>query len=271
MWHKKIKMAIVCALFAAAVPLCGVYAQGTSTGGRTPIEVITEIYRTYDSLSHITFDVKFTYNTDTLQGDFTYDVLEGNYTMAGKKARYNLGDIEFMQNDSFFISVYKKDNFMIVADPQAAQAGGILPMRQLIDSLLRVYAPHYTISVVETTEEGSISFEARDSLAQFRKFLISYDMENKVLKEVRYLFEEPTLPDPLSTVPSAPAQLRQRNLRIEFSNYRFDNFSADLYDENNYVFVEDGVWKPASRFADFRVFYSRTGVIGGAQGGSSTQ
>src|SRR5260370_24527456 len=67
----------------------------------SPQQIMADIYKVYDSLNYLTFDLKYTYTSDTLNGDFTNDVLQGSYTMAGKKAKYNLGEIEFMQNDSF--------------------------------------------------------------------------------------------------------------------------------------------------------------------------
>src|SRR5689334_14707452 len=74
---------------------------GNPDGPVTPIQIMTEIYKAYDSINYLTFDVKYTYSSDTLNGNFINDALEGSYTMAGKRALYNLGNIQFMQNDSF--------------------------------------------------------------------------------------------------------------------------------------------------------------------------
>jgi hypothetical protein len=226
-------------------------------------EVMTQIYKKYDSLSYITFDVKYIYGTDTLYGDFKHEELGGSYTMAGKKAKYNIGDIEFMQNDSFLISVYNKDKFIIVSDPRYNNTGNELPMRPMMDSMIQAYGQHYNI--VTDTTVGNISFEKVDSFAQYKKFFISYETSTKFLKTIQYVFEENQLMNPDDTTGSPPKySMRQKSLKIEFSNYRLDNFSADLYNENKYVWFEDGECKPINKYKGFKVYYSKSQYRAGA-------
>ncbi len=87
------KNLVIVALLLAIVMLQKSNAQST------PQEIMNRIYQKYDSLTYLTFDVKYVYSTDTVGGKFKTDVIKGTYTMAGKKALYNIGDIQFMQND----------------------------------------------------------------------------------------------------------------------------------------------------------------------------
>jgi hypothetical protein len=225
----------------------------------TPQEIMAQIYKKYDSLNFITFDVKYVYSTDTLNGDFNKEVLNGSYTMAGKRAKYRIGDIEFMQNDSFFISVYTKDKFILVADPHTNNTGSELPMRPLMDSLIKSYGKHYTIHTKADTVLGTMTFERADSLAQFDKFLISYDVKSHFLNAIQYDFRESQVINPDDTTNQPQIALRKKSLTVEISNYRIDNFSNDTYNENNYIWFEDGECKPVDRYRDFKIYYSRTG------------
>lgn len=220
-------------------------------------EVLSQIYKKYDSVNYISFDVKYVYSSDTLYGDFKHEEMKGSYTMAGRKAKYNIGDIEFMQNDSTSISVYNNNKFIVVADPRLNNTGGELPMRAMMDSLITSYGQHYNI--VTDTIAGTISFEKIDSIAQFIKFFIGYDVNTKFLNTIRYVFEENQLMNPDdSTASPARYAMRQRTLSIEFSNYRLDNFSPDLYNDNNYIWYEDGVCKPIDKYKGYKVYYSKS-------------
>ena len=76
-----------------------------NTSAQTPQQIMAGIYKAYDSIPYLTFDVTYTYNTDTLNGDFTHDLLAGSYTMAGKQAKYNLGNIDFGALSDFNLTI----------------------------------------------------------------------------------------------------------------------------------------------------------------------
>jgi len=224
---------------------------------QTPQQILTEIYKKYDSTQYLSFDVKYTLSSDTLLGDFTYEVMEGSYTMAGKKSKYRLGDIEFMQNDSFLIGVYNNDKYIIVSDPKTNNSGSELPLRAVVDSLLDAYGSHYIITV-DTLDSltGMIGFlKNPDSTANFLKFAVTYDFEQLLLRSVEYSFNDQPYFDSVFFQP-AP---RIHTLKVEFLKYRLDNYQEADYDQNKYIFFEDGLCKPVERYRDYKVFYTRTG------------
>lgn len=223
-------------------------------------QIMEQIYKKYDSVKYISFDVKYTYGTDTVNGDFKNDAMNGSYTMAGKKAFYTIGDIEFMQNDSFFISVYNKDKFIIVADPKSNNSGSELPMRSMIDSIIQAYSQHYSIQTYADSVTGTITFERADSMAQFDRFVISYDVTSNFLNSIRYDFEESQTTEPDDSTSQPQTIIRKKYLAVEFSNYRIDNFSDQIYSQYNYIFFEDGVCKPVSKYKNFKVYYSRSPI-----------
>jgi Carbohydrate family 9 binding domain-like len=162
----------------------------------TPQQVLTSIYTAYDSMHYLSFDVQYDYTEDTAIGStpLVSTVLQGSYTMAGRKSLYNIGNIQFMQNDSFFISVYNDQRFILVANPRRINAGANLPLRGMMDSIVQAYNTHYTVSdtILNNGALGAINFIKADSLAQFDKFCITYyNLNRPYLRSISYVFKDP--------------------------------------------------------------------------------
>lgn len=252
------KNLLLAVILLAAIGLQPVSAQ------TTPQQIMNRIYEKYDSLSYLTFNVKYIYATDTIGGKYKTDVMKGSYTMAGKKALYNIGDIQFMQNDSFFITVYPDEKYIIVADPRTRNSGSQLPMRAMMDSMIKTYAKHYTIKMTADSVEGTIRFIKADSLAQFDRFIIKYDVEEYYLNSIKYDFEEAEIvgeDEEEDTNESLQTVTRKKSLTLRFTDYRIDNFSPDNYNENNYIWFDEGECKPADKYRGYRIFYSRSGFF----------
>lgn len=239
--------------------LCGlcqhVIAQNEHVKSR-----LRTIYRNYDSIPYLSFDVRYTYTSDTVAGRSDHDVVVGSYTMSGKKAKFRMGEVEYMQNDSIFIAIYQKDQMMIVADPKS-NAGGHLPMRVILDSAVNSVSEEYEIQVSENEGDSihSISFIARTDSAVFERFTLHYAVDKGVILRLEYLFGQPEAqPDSTGQIPEHPEVIRRhKKLQIDFFNYRLDNYQGDLYDESKYVWYENGELKPTSAYKEYRVYNTR--------------
>lgn len=217
------------------------------------------LYKLYDSTAFITFDVRYNYLTDTVYGDFKNEQMAATYTMSGRKAKFSMGEIEYMQNDSFFITVYNKEKIIIVADSRLQNAGGYMPMRGAIDSVLSSYGSHYLINVQNNVADpaGFISFERADSLAMFDKFVINFDTQQKYLTGLTYTFMEESTPDADNAAAALASIMHRRTLKIDFFNYRFDNIDPEIYNENRYIWNDDGEIKPVAKYEGYKVYNSR--------------
>ena len=240
-----------------------IHAQNTSATAAIT-QTMQSIYQNYDSIKYLSFDVKFNYGSDTLLGKFDTEQMDGSYTMAGKRAKYRLGDIDFMQNDSFFIAVYNKDKLILVDEPKTINIGSQLPLRQQMDSLMLSYANQYTFSnFSQSTDTGVIQLLRADSTAQFDRFSISYDNRTKMLYSVSYEYAEPAELDSvvlnrmMASSGSTTPPMQKKRLTISFHNYRFDNYDDTVYDENNYIWFDNGVCKPTAKYDDFKIYYSK--------------
>lgn len=237
----------------------GFSALGTVTGQTSLHDAVEKIYSRYDSLKYITFDVRYLYSTDTVNGDFKNDVLNGTFTLAGQKAIYNVGDIQFMQNDSFLISVYPTEKIINVSEP-SSDANSALPLRSTLDSVMLSYSEHYTVSSAIDSSIVTVSLLRADSLAQYDKIIVSYDTSTYFLTSVEYDFQENDLVEPEDTALDVQNVSHKKKFITQFSNYRIDNFSEKIYDESNYIWLDDGKWMPADKYRGYRVYYSKPPV-----------
>ncbi|MEO8771244.1 MAG: hypothetical protein ABI402_14210 [Ferruginibacter sp.] len=218
-----------------------------------------KVYQNYDSITFLSFDIRFNYSSDTLLGNYTNEQLDGNYTLAGRRAKYTLGNVDFMQNDSFLIAVYNSDQIILVDEPKTNNTGSQMPLRQMVDSLVKQSAGHYTITQSNVADTSLIAFIRADSLAHFDRFSISFNRRNYFLYKMDYQFTQPD--QETDSIPTADHANRKQRLTIRFSNYGLANYDAAVYNQSNYIFFERGICRPVSKYKNFKVYNSKPMTI----------
>jgi len=259
------KMRIILTILAVFFFSKGNKAVAQSTD---PQKVMADIYTAYNNVTDLTFDVKYIYTSDTLNGKFLNESLNGSYRMVGNKALYELGAIQYMQNDSFLIAVYNDEKFILISNPRTQNnIGSNLPLRSLLDSVLHSYGEHYTISTTKVSDTTSaLNFIRKDSLAQFDKFSVTYYTKGRaLLSSIAYDFKEATYteaPDSVATQLGNRAPLpiiyRRKTLALNFFNYRYNKVPEKLFNESNYIRLENGKWVTADKYKDFQIYNYRT-------------
>ncbi|MDZ4792825.1 MAG: hypothetical protein SGI83_00970 [Bacteroidota bacterium] len=245
----------------------GVKAQTTLDSA---MNTALNFFKTYDSIPYLTFDVRYTHFSDTAYSDFSYEVMKGSYTMSGRKAKYSMGDVDYLQNDSFLVAVYHKDEQIVVSDPPVQNAGSYLPMRDMLDSLLQAYSTDYNIWVKSTstdTETDSIGYirlirKLNNTEAAYNRYIIEFDIARNVITKVEFEYTQPGSNLSVEQEPNEGQRLlkntdRRKTLCIEFLNYRFDNFSDNIYSENNIIWEEDGEYKPVEKYKNYKVYNAK--------------
>lgn len=232
--------------------------------------VALNFFRTYDSLHYLTFDMKYRLFSDTVYSDFSYESVEGKYTLNGKKARYSFGNVEYLQNDSFFLAVYHADQQIVVTNPPMQNASSYIPLRETIDSLLQAYSANYNIwvkSVPVNPDTDTLGYirlikKENDTLAAYNRYIIEFDIAQNLITRIEYEYTEPGQYLTPAEEPDEGQRLlrntaRKKTLRIDFYNYRFENFSDDYYSENNFIWQEDGEYKAVEKYKEYRVINAR--------------
>jgi hypothetical protein len=250
--NRFLRVTIVALILAAGMNTPQAKAQ-------TLTDTIHGLYRSYDSMQNLTFDVRYVYTTDTINGETETEQLQGFYTMSNRKALYRLGNIEFMQNDSVLISVYHDDKIMMITPRQVNNAGSLLPLRQALDSMITSYSAHYTITHQHnTTDSISTIHFAGDSTVPFAHFYVLYDRADHLITAMKYVYYEVDEEIDLPRASFDDPVKRERRLTLYFENYRFDNISPALYDPSNYAWKEGEKWTPARKYIDYRVYSNQS-------------
>lgn len=223
--------------------------------------IMQRLYQKYDSLNLFRFDVKFTYSSDTAYGDYSYDVIQGTYIMNRGKVKYRLGNIDMLLNEHHYIAVYNDQHVILISD-KGSHANQALPMRQTIDSMLKVYDDQYSITLSLNMDStlGEIRFVSTDSSTLFTEFKIIYDNEDDLLLSMEYSFIGPpqlfrlTDNDSQALIENGVITYRKQKLKIDFINYGFEELAPGSFLTEQYVWYEGGEWKPVPKYRSYRVF-----------------
>jgi hypothetical protein len=212
-------------------------------------EVLTSISNVYDTTQYLSFDIQYTYSTDdTIKGSSKGDQMKGTYTIQQKNAAYSLGQMECIQNDSFFVAVYKTDKFIIVSKPSGNANTRFFPMRETMDSLLNLSSEKYIIDLGESVSKPikKITFKAKDSTEKVDLFEIQYNAKTMLLMSLLYRYHEYELSHDESS--EGVPQLRNKAMLMEFSNTRSGKLDADFFDERKYIFFRNNECIPAEKY-----------------------
>jgi hypothetical protein len=221
-------------------------------------EILTNISHNYDTSTNLSFSVRFTNSVEPQDGKIKIDKVEGTYALQGKNAFYTMGNIEAMQNDSFFIAVYNEDKFVLVSQPKNNGNAQFFPFRETMDSLLKLSATKYDIISVTNKKEklGTITFAAKDTSEKVKEFRLEYNTSMGLITSIRYLFNEykPVADGYKEENPAM--ELYKKTMLIEFANYSHQTIAASLLKETNYIFFEAGECKLANKFDGYKLYYS---------------
>jgi hypothetical protein len=224
---------------------------------------LAEVYKSYDRIKYLSFDVAYLYSSDTLNGDFTHSEVKGSYQINGRNTLYKLGDITFMQNDSILIGVYTLKKLIILGDPQTSALKGGIPMRDQMDSLFKMQEQYYDVTVSSKSKYTTISFKGLESTAQFIKYEIVYDNNTNFIKKLEHSFRgitdkdltDPSMED--STRHRLAKEIRLKKLTISFSNYSHAKIDKENFDEKNYIAYDNKMYKPAVKYSDYKIYDTR--------------
>lgn len=227
--------------------------------------IMADIYKTYDNIPSLSFSVNYNYGIyDSTNVKKTTNVIDGKYNMNVQNAVYSMGEIEYIQNRDFFIALHHKHNAILVSNPQFKTAGGNIPMRTMLDSLILKYAEHYNYNTTNIdTSNAIISFSRKDSLAQFDTLLLGYNKLYKRLTFIQYNYKQAAATyEPQEVTSHAfeglPIKTVNAFLRISFNNYETTILNNSIYETNSYIWNDNGSYKPIDKYKYYKIYDLRT-------------
>jgi hypothetical protein len=222
---------------------------------------LSQINKIFDTAYFLRFNVQYIYSTDTVYGRFEHSERSGEYVIKGNNFYYKLGDVEYMQNDSFAFNVFHGDKTMILSKRNFAGASSTMPMKQIYDSILQQYANYYTInsSINEIDDEETIEFSTDSIGVPYKRFSITFDRSNyyPIKAEFRYNEVEGDLDSEDTTANPEHQNISwNKTMTILFSQFRLMETDSGIFREEIYVYY-DPVKKrfiPSEAFKSFVLY-----------------
>lgn len=231
----------------------------TQTLADTIRNEMVAINHQYDSAFYLTFDVDITYERDTTgavpDSLFNRTAMQGTYTFHQNKALYKLGEIEYMQNDSFTIAAYKESKIMLVGKRAPGQSPGrLVPTRDMVDTMMTQLEQDFILSYADFDSVKVIELKNHDtnSSAIYKLIRIEFDPVTYYLVSVQYLFLDTGAGESEGTEPS---EAYLATLTFSFTNYRVEQVGPSVFDESRFLFFNGpNDPQPAPAYSDYTLY-----------------
>ncbi len=222
---------------------------------------IGKINNAYDSAFYLTFDVKMSYTNDPLLSSTDtagrhYSEVTGTYSFFQNRALYKLGNIEYMQNDSFAIAVYHDDRLILVGRTAGNKSSMVLPNRAVMDTLMTKLELDYIYGIENEDSVKILNFNAIDTTAPYLSIHITYNPKTYYILKIECYVRDYEY-DPLTDMEDLPDFTGKRTnvMRFEFRNYRVAEMTDDAFSERKYLFMDGpGELQPSEAYKNFTIY-----------------
>lgn len=208
-----------------------------------------KINKLFDSSRYLGFDVHIRYSSDTAYGKYDFEEMTGKYILNQKNIWYKMGDIEYVQNDSFAYDIYHDEKTLVMTRDSISSKSSLFPLKEFVDSMLTWYAASYTISLRDEDDSRVIEFTTEDTLAPYRRFAIYYEPTTYYPDKFEMYFIEG------NQIPSSVDYLEptRKTITMSFSNY-YNPSSMEIFEDTNYVFFDRGrrQYRPSEKYRMYK-------------------
>ena len=257
---KRIKMFLWIA-FIVISPI--VYAQSPPNLDSVKAELY-KVNKIFDSSSYLGFNVNIVYSSDTVFGRFEHEEMSGKYILNKHNLYYRMGNMEYIQNDSFVYNIYHDERMMMMTKDIMASNSMLFPLKEFVDSIITWYDSLYTISMHTIDESKVIEFTATQTGLPYKRFAIYYEPESHYPDKF-----EMSMTDALSNIPDIADSIAQlirlrsveKRITMSFSNY-YHPKTLEMFSDDSYVYFDRQrkKYKPIDKFKGYR--FMTNGVEG---------
>lgn len=222
-------------------------------------EALYKVNKTFDSSRFLAFDVNITFKSDTVLGKFENEEAVASYIVNSHNLYYKMGDIEFVQNDSFIYNIYHDEKMIMMTRQQTAENSSQFPLREFVDSTLSLYDSAYNITLSFFSDVSRmVAFDAKPAYSglPYQRFAIYYDPATYFPQSFEIVMYAP-ISDLGNATESISASIKLKSvkkvLKMEFSNYRSPSDLA-VFDNSSYVTYNRvrNRYQPATQWKDYR-------------------
>lgn len=217
------------------------FACATAAGQSNPLydsarNELVRMNQRFDVMDFLGFDMHIRYYTDTSAGRFEQYEKEATYFLNRKHYYYKVDEMEYMQNDSFAITLDHSEKTILLAK-NVNEPSQQFMMKDFLTYSLDNYHNLYTLNIkMKDSASQTITFTLADTTVRtaYRRFSVTYDINTHYpLGMELELRDKLSIELPPGVVEEQPAPLTQK-LSIRFSNYRGLPSTA-LFDQARYV------------------------------------
>lgn len=247
---------LLIAILVISITTTGLQAQ--PPGLQQVKEEMYKINKVFDSSRYLGFDVSIRYTSDTVYGNFEYEEMSGQYILNERNVYYKMGNMEYVQNDSFAYSIYHDEQLLMMTRDSVSSKSSLFPIKEFVDSVITWYSSLYTISLSDSDGLNVISFTATDSMAPYKRFAIYYEPARHFPQRIEMYSVDVSEPEQSTGTVDVPTK---KWITMEFSNYH-NAESLDVFDDANYVFFDRirRQYGPAEKYRAYKFIAS--GVSG---------
>lgn len=204
---------------------------------------LVKINQVFDNAYFVQFNVKYIYSTDTLYGKFDQYERDGNYLIKGNNFHYKLGDVEYMQNDSFAFMLFHSDQTMMLTPRKMNSAADVFPLRQIVDSFLNTYSNYYSIDIIpnEIDGEETITFNTDSANMPYSKFSFTYDKLNHYPTKIVFHYKEYQADhdnEEEDSTSQGHQELRNKTMTLLFSGMTMADTDFGIFRQENYIYFD---------------------------------
>jgi hypothetical protein len=218
----------------------------------------SQLQMAYKSQPYLSFDVKYTYATET-DPTTIIDSSVGMVKLSGSAYWGRLDSLEFMQNSSYNIVLYKPNAIMRIGNPEVVYQQVInFPV---FDSL--VGKNNYTLNTTDVGNSRTVLLTFTNSSFAYKNFRVVYDKVTHLVQEIVYVINDEVsdYADSYNRTPSGGPNTEFMVVRISFSNYQTSPFSATVFNTGNYFLPNGNVFTPQPPFQSYEVFVASPNLI----------
>lgn len=210
------------------------------------------ISKAYLKSSYLSFDVKYRYAYETAPTVYL-DSSMGTYKMNGYNYWTRIDSLEFMQNDSFLVSVFNQENMISLSLPTYS-FNSQLPLGNWDSLFFQNSRFSYSLGVDGSSKKITVDYSAD---LPYKKFEMWYDSSSYRIQHIRYLVSE---------FAADPAFYERDDagdygvVDIIFSNYQTGLFTNALFNSAAYIRKVSGTYEPATAYSGYEIFLSSAGL-----------
>jgi hypothetical protein len=198
--------------------------------------------------SPVSFDITYTYTSEQ-RPDSVLETMHGTLEMSGASFRYCIDSVETMANDSYSITLFKKDKVMYLSRPSSLNT--VDPVQQFRSILEKMRFSKCAIKQQGDQKVVRISFPAGGA---YREIEMNIDKKTGYVTAMRYVMKTMLLMEAGASQADATEYGEYAVIKTTFDHYKPLSTDYTRFNEGRYFYKEGGGFKPTNTYSEYKIF-----------------